>query len=293
MNRPRPGRSDRQQELFEKLFSRIGELSSLPGAAVHIMNVASSRDADADDLLHIVEGDPALAVRVLRTVNSAIYSLRRRVNDLRTAITLLGFQEVRNLALTIYVSRVFTSAGNYRQYSREYLWNHCVAVASASRLIAEVCDSVPADVAYVAGLLHDLGLILEDQHLRRYLKMVLDRLDEERPTIEVEQEILEFDHCELGEFVARQWKLPEPVVAAAGYHHAPLDYEGPYHLAVYTVSVANYLCARSGVSSLGVMNLTAPPPEVYRELGLHAHRFERIVEQLADTIQFASTAAEV
>jgi len=255
------------------------------------MSVASDDTTGASDLRAVVEKDPALATKILRIVNSSAAAARHRVSDLTTAITLLGFKQVRNIAMTIYVSRVFRSEVMYLSYSREDLWNHSVAVASTSRMIAGVCGG-PAEEAYVAGLLHDIGLILLDQSLRRYLRKIIDQLDGERCTTEIEREILSFDHAELGEFVALRWELPEQVSAAAGYHHAPSHYEGEHTMTVHSVALANYLCSRHGLKSLGNNCVLQPGEETYRCLGIQKQQMEEIVHGLGESIDFASSIVD-
>ena len=286
-------RTSQQQQALEQLFARIGEVSSLPTAAVRIINIVNDETSSANDLIEAVESDPSLAVRVLRTVNSTFYSVRNRVGNLKTAVALLGMKEVRNLALTVHVSRLFVAPGDYRTYRREGLWRHLVAVAATSRLIAEVSDAAPRDEAYVAGLLHDIGLILLDQHLRRQFKNVLDAIEHCPSTLVAERSILSFDHCELGQFVARRWNLSEAVSAAAGFHHEPERYTGPHRNMVNVVCVANYLCTRSDISSLGVNNVAPPSNEVYRELGIQAEAMAKIADRLHETLEGATTAASI
>lgn len=283
----------KQREALEKLFHRIGEVSSLPISATRILNVANDDSAGASDLLAAVEGDPAVAVRILRTVNASFYSVRNRIGDLKQAITLLGFREVRNMALTVYVAEMFHSNGDYRNYSREALWDHMVAVAAMSRMIADVCGTVPPDEAYCAGLLHDVGLILIDQYLRRHFTRVLDSLTATTPTMEIEDRILTFNHSQLGEFVTRQWNFSEPIVAAAGYHHHPQHYNGPQRDMVMIVALANYLCSRQEITSLGEHNVTPPADDAYHQLGIESGQMSSILQRLDQTLSTAALAAAV
>lgn len=290
---PRPQRSPEQRSALDKLFTRIGEVSSLPTAAIRIVNIANDETAGIGELLQVVESDPSLAVRVLRTVNSSFHSVRQRIGNLKTAIALLGLKQVRNLALTVHVSRMFVAPGDYRTYRREALWRHLVAVASTARMIAEVTDAVPRDEAYVAGLLHDIGLILLDQHLRKQFKQVLDALDVAASTVDVERAVLTFDHAELGQFVTERWNLPQSVCLAAGFHHEPERYQGPHQNMVNLVAVANYLCTRQDITSLGVNKLAAPPDSVYLQLGIQSHEMSAIAERLAETLADAAQAATI
>ena len=158
--------SDRHRDALERLFDRITELSTLPVIAKEILRVASSPNATVEDLRELIQQDVALAASVLRRANSAFFGGRHKVADLRAAIAMLGFREIRSLCLTVFVSRMFDKPGEYRQYTRENLWRHCVATAIIAKKIARVTGRVPPDEAYVAGLLHHVGTILLDQYLR-------------------------------------------------------------------------------------------------------------------------------
>ena len=270
---------------LSNLFRRIGDVTTLPAAAQRIMELASDQSANASDLLQVVEGDPVLATKVLRRVNSAFYGLRNRVDDLRSAISLLGFREIRNLALTVYLSRMFDSGSEYRQFTREGLWQHCVTVAQASRLISTTCRCERPEAAYLAGLLHDMGLILLDQFMPKYLFQVVDRVSDGAETCASERALLPFDHTELGAFVALQWNFPPDVVAAIRYHHDPLAAGEPHREMSSIVAVANYLCHRADVTSLGTQNVFAPASEVLAELKLEQPQLASIWDQLQAALE--------
>ena len=121
---------------LERLFARIGEVASLPAAAEKILRITESENANANELCEAIQNDPILVARVLRRLNSSYYSLSQKIADLKTAINLLGQREIRNLALTVFISRIFEGGMAHGTYNRENLWSHCVGVAVASRLVA-------------------------------------------------------------------------------------------------------------------------------------------------------------
>lgn len=287
---PLGGPKDQSPEaLVERLFKRISEVSSLPAVAIQIMEVANDSTTGAEDLLQAVQIDAALAMRIMRTVNSSYYALQNKVADLKLAITLLGFKEIRNLAMTAYIAQLFRKDAGYGTYTREGLWNHLIGVGTVARLIAETSRRVPPREAYLAGLLHDLGLILIDQYLHKPFCQVVDRLSEELPAYEIEREVLGFDHAALGEFVAVKWHLPEHLNTTIRYHHAPLEYAGPHREMVYAVALANFFCNVKGLTSLGVCDKQVPPGEAFTGLGLDKARVASIWEQLDEVL----TAADI
>jgi HD-like signal output (HDOD) protein len=287
---PLPMTGERRAAL-ERLFSRIGDVTTLPAAAQKVLRLTEDENSPPEDLREAIQSDPVLVARILRRLNSSYYALSHKIADLKTAISLLGLREIRNLALTVFVSRFYEGGASHGNYKRENLWAHSVGVAVAARLVARVCGRGVGEEAYIAGLLHDLGLILLDQTLRRHFHKVLDALDPATPTHIVENRILSFDHALLGGFVARKWNFPDQVADAITFHHQPWCYTGPHKDLVQVVAVANYLCSRTGLTSLGVHNVAPPPDEVYAGLGLDQVTLAIIWDELDTALDKASALA--
>jgi len=279
------------EELVKRLFARISEVSTLPAVAMRIIQVANDSSTGAADLLDAVQYDAALAARIVRTVNSSYYSMQNKVADLKLAITLLGFKEIRNLAMTAYVAQLFKKGQGHGSYTREGLWNHMIGVAVVSRQIAEVSRKAAPREAYLAGLLHDIGYILIDQYLNKPFGEVVDSVTEENNHLEVEKEILGFDHGALGAYVGEQWRLPDHLVATIRHHHNPLSYSGDHWAMVQTVALADFFCNAKGVSPLGVRHTTTPPAEIFSALGLQKPQVARLWEELDHTLESADIMA--
>ncbi len=279
------------ETLLGRVFEGISEVSSLPVVALQIMHLAEDPTTGADDMLEVVRSDPALAMRLMRTVNSSYYTLRDKVADLKQAITLLGFREIRNLAMTAYVAPLFRQTAGYGQYSRRGLWNHMVGTAMIARLIGETSRQVGPEEAYLGGLLHDLGLILIDQCLHKRFCRILDALTEETPFWEIERRILGFDHTALGEYVARKWNLPERLSKAIGCHHGAARYEGPHREMVCAVALADVLCHMKAFPPLGVRSTQMPPAQLFTELGLGRQQATLIAAQLGEVLVTADAMA--
>ncbi|QDU30234.1 phosphodiesterase [Anatilimnocola aggregata] len=280
-----------RRESLERLFARMEQVAALPGIAQRVLQLTDSEHVRADELREAIQNDPILVARILRRLNSSYYALSTKVTDLRTAISLLGFREIRNLAMTVCVSRMFETPGHHGTYRREALWEHSVAVGAAARLVARVCGRGVPEEAYIAGLLHDLGIILIDQSLRRHFCQVVSSVSPTVTTCEAENRILSFDHALLGGFVASKWNLAEPVIDAIAFHHTSGEYTGPHHDLVYVVAVANYLCSRAGWTSLGVHNVQSPPDSVYAGLGLDQISLAIIWDELEPTLERAESLA--
>ena len=286
-------KSSQHSDCLEQLFLRIGQISSLPSVAARILQVADDEESNANDLLQVVGQDPALSIRILRTVNSSYYGMINEVADLQTAISMLGFVEVRKLALTVYVARLCEENTEYLGFSREGLWKHMVVVGSIARMISKLFRRGNPEEAYMTGLLHDIGILLIDQFMHEQLCHVIDLVNDGAETTEAERQILTFDHTDLGAYVATQCNLPEHVVAAIQFHHHPCEYQGQERNLLDIVAISNYLASRKNITALGVANVAPPTDVVCQSLGLQEQQMAIILDELETTINQAEILASI
>lgn len=286
-NRRDPARAD----VIERVFQKIGDVSSLPSRAVEIMTLAQDSQADAEDLIELIRSDPAIAMRIMRTVNSSYHGIRQSVGNLKQAVMLLGFQEIRNIAMSAYVAPLFSESPGYKDFTREGLWNHMVATGIVAQHIAQTSERVNPQEAYLAGLLHDVGHVMIDQYLHKPFRRIIDAVTPERPAFQVERDLIGFDHAELGEYVAWKWKFPTHLTDAIGHHHHPHDYEGANPDMVCTVALSDWLCDFRHLSALGISTTNAPPAELFAELGLERSQAAAIISELESALSRANTLA--
>lgn len=277
---------------LKHLFARISEISHLSIGAQQILKL--SRDPDSlERLQEVLQVDPSTVAQVLRRVNSPYYQLDAEVHDLTVATRLLGYRECRNIAFMVHLSRMFTPAVTFGTFSMSGLWSHSVAVAAVSQMIARVSGCAAPAEAFLAGLLHDIGLLLCCRQLRRRFLQVVEQLPHHSSTTALERSVYSFDHAQLGAHVARGWELADPLADAIGHHHDLQEYHGPHQALVYIVATANYLCSRAGCTSLGIHNVPLPPDDVYRILGMDQLALAVIWQELPATLDKATTLAEM
>ncbi|MBN2475002.1 MAG: HDOD domain-containing protein [Pirellulales bacterium] len=241
-----------QRPSLAEIVQQIDEISTLPHIALRVMEVANDPNTGAADLKEAMESDAAFSARVLRCVNSSAYAVRSKITNLQQAIAYLGLKQIRNLAMTISVSELFQKNGTIGPYQRSALWRHLVSVGICARMIAMRLQFMDFEDVFLAGLLHDVGIILEDQHVHEGFCNVIGALKGDRTLAAVEREQLGFDHTELGEKVAELWGFPEGVRASIRRHHMSVSYKGEHLTTVRCVEVANLLCTLKGISSVGM-----------------------------------------
>lgn len=269
---------------IEPLFEQLSELCTLPAVAQQVIQVANDDTSDADDLLAVIEQDPAVATKLMQVVNSAYCGLRNPVGDLKMAVTLLGSDRVRNLALTVSVGELFGRDTPVGQLDPLRLWDHSLCVATVSRMIAQRGRHCDPDEAYLAGLIHDLGLLFINQHLVKVAPRVLAHLAEGVSLSTAERRVFAFDHAQLGAYVAWRANLPTRIVEAIDHHHATKDCPDEGLPLTRTVAVANYLATRHGRGAIAGRRLPAPAEGVLEPLGLNLQALRHLWAELPDAI---------
>lgn len=275
---------------LKRAIALVGELPSIPTIASQIMAAASKATASADDLRRIIERDPSLSARLLKVANSSLYGFRREVETLRHAITLLGFKTVECLVMAASLRDVFRHFG----LSEKLLWEHAtVAGVAAGRLAGYGTVGVDRELAFTAGLLHDLGKIaLSNVFRERYHRVMARTYNEQIACIEAERAEFGFDHAVLGAHVADKWQLPKPFVYAIRYHHHEPDAyrtlpSEQFRLVALT-SVTTRVCTRLGLGRRGpieAIDLTQLP--AWEALGLGADDVEPITRIVAEEAKAA------
>lgn len=277
----------------QRQLDRMACEAGFPPHAQEIAGTLHSTKGKLDDVLRLLHMDPSLVALILRRVNSPYYRLDRPVNDMAAAAKLLGVRELRNLALTVHLSRMFETPADIGTFRVANLWNHSIAVAAASHLVSRVCGCGTPTDAFLAGLLHDIGLLLVSRQMRKRFVRVIDRLRPDTPTPDVERPLYGFDHAEAGGRAVQDWGFPRMIADAAEYHHKSELYAGPHGHVVFVVSAANYLCSRAGWTSVGIHNIPLPPDAAYRALELDQVALAVIWEQLLPTLESATFLATV
>ena len=264
---------------LRRLIREVDEISTLPHVAQHATPVAADPDVEAADLKQLLERDPALSARLLRHVNSSHCPVGDRITNLQHAVAFLGTKQIRHLAMTAGVCDLFRSEARIGSYQRSELWQHSVAVGVCARMIARRLRLPNPEDVFLAGLLHDVGIILQDQYRHGAFLRVLRSLREERTLAECEREHLGFDHMVLGERIGRRWGLPDAVIAAIRYHHMSVSYRGDHIDTVRCVEVANLICTLQGAPSVG-LNLVRFSGPAFAGLSLAQDDVAGLIEQL-------------
>lgn len=192
----------------------------MPGAAHRAFELSVNPGAEASDFVALVEEDEALSARVLKLANSVFFDRGSATTTIEAAVVLIGTNELRCLLNSIALRELFPSPSPHRAL----LWEHDVAVAIGARVFASRLEPSAAGLAFIAGLMHDIGkLLLLQRSGPDYARVVRLVEDSGLPYSEAEAEVYPFDHTEAGQLVAERWNFPADLTDAIRNHHLPWD----------------------------------------------------------------------
>jgi HD-like signal output (HDOD) protein len=238
-------------ETSKMLQLRVSELGSLPVMSSILQSLgtclsASAGELDIPRIVELISYDKSLAAQCLRMANSAMFSGRARVQSVRQAVLALGVQRIRDIVFTCSLPQMFAGGARYGMEQATF-WRHALGTALVSQHLGELLMVADIEKLYLAGLLHDIGILVNSLLYPKEFQRVLQQAEaSETPLCEVEQEILGFTHCESGRVLAEIWKLPADIADTIEFHHHPSgdDPDGELTCVVY---LADVLCRLRGL----------------------------------------------
>lgn len=251
--------------------------------------MVASEDVSFAEVGVLIENDAVLAGNVLRYVNSSLYGFEGTVNSVRHAVAILGVNKIRNLALSLSISRMWAQVRTPKAWSAAKFNLHSVATALLADLIAQRARAPYPEGAFVAGLLHDIGKLLIAVSVPRKFAAIRDLCQRTgRSELQCEAEVIGLTHAELSGLALKRWHLPQPIECAAASHHEPEKADaGRFHLA-YIVRAADRLANEIGHSMLAHPESLEPPDSALDALGLGPYT-QRILDEFQ--VEFEMTRA--
>jgi HD-like signal output (HDOD) protein len=223
------------------------------------------------DIEEVIRLDPTLVLRVLKLINSAYYGLRQKVSSIADAIVYLGLDILRNMVVLEAVKDLIEKDVSGARFSREKLWMHSAVVGITNQMISERIFKIKGDNAFLCGILHDVGIIVEDQVVPGMFDTYMtDETFRQMPLVEFERQTLGTDHSEIGYLLCKEWKLPVPVCESIRNHHrdpAAFSLDDPS----VTIQLSEYLASKLDYSAMQNQDVIVPPV-------LRQHMVENISE---------------
>lgn len=271
---------------MQNAIKGISHIATLPEITIKIIELVEDPTSTAQDLHNLISNDPALCSRILKVVNSAFYGLPRQIGSINRAIVLLGLNAVKNIAIAASLTKLFRGGELCPNFSARDLWIRSIATAACSKLICDELRLGLPDEAFLAGLIHNIGVLVEMQANREGLIEVFQQLDFDEEGVprsdmlELEEQILGANHCHFGAALCELWKFPKSFGYVVGHHTDPSALPSGSRLLTTIVHIAARIVATQGYGFRGDIRDTDISKAMMMEVGMNADQLASVCERL-------------
>ena len=234
-------------KLLQRKVSALGTLPAMPAVLRSLGECLSANPnkVNIERIVELISYDKSLAAQCLRMANSALFRRRAEIDSVRGAVLALGLSRIRDVVYSCSLPSVFSSAK--QGMAAPTFWRHALGTALVSQHLAQRLGMPNVEKLYLAGLLHDIGILVNSLLFPEEFRGVLESAESsETPLCEVELKVLGFTHCESGRILADIWKLPPDISGAIEFHHHPTS-DDPNVEVISVVYLADLLCRLRGL----------------------------------------------
>lgn len=285
---------------IDSVIKKLNDLPTLPIVIQRILELVNDPNTSINQMTNIITSDQSLTAKTLKLVNSAFYGFEKKIKTVKQAIIIIGFDAVKNLALSASVFDVFKSVKQRSNFQREAFWQHSFGVAVASKIISEdTLIGVPGEL-FVAGLLHDIGKIVLDAYFPKQMDSILYNISKSSTTfVESERILGKIDHTQIGFRLGKKWKLPDELIYPIRFHHDPIKTEKFRNL-VSVVHLANIVAKLANIGYDGYNTIPKISKTAWTTIAKHKPDISKsdikkyiiMVQQQLENNEIASLAVE-
>lgn len=267
--------------IVESAIGRIGEIATLPEVTVKIIQIVEDPKATAKDLHSIIKHDPALSAKILKVVNSAFYGLPGQIASIDRAIVLLGLSAIKNISIAMSMTRMFRAGKSVEGIDGMEVYKHSLAVAAACRILTKMQGRPSLEESFLAGLLHDLGLLVERQAFPQQTQEIVNRFKAAPKNFcQIENEVIGANHQLFGQALAAKWRFPRVLRTAIGYHHNPMELAAEHRELAALVCAADILAGRCNIGFCATTFGEQISDDVLAAISLERGDVEAVSEQI-------------
>lgn len=263
---------------MRRQVEKITSLPTLPGSVTRITHMLDNPETTASEVGKEIAKDQVLSAKVLKLVNSGFYGFSQPISTIPHAMVLLGFNVVKTLVLS-------TSVLDMMAKSMEGLWQHSLACARTCGIIARHLDMEDPEEVSVTGLLHDLGKVVLEEHVKEAFGEVI-RLVEERNILfyKAEEEVMEITHANVGGWLLDKWQLPSQLVEPIMHHHS-FHASRQHADRTAVVHLADILVRAEGFGSGGDRRIPVLSPGAMDTLKLKVDDLQEIMDAMVEEMR--------
>ncbi|MDX2130841.1 MAG: HDOD domain-containing protein [Planctomycetota bacterium] len=273
-------------QVVANAIREISHIATLPEITVKVVELVENPKSTAQDLHKVISADPALCSRILKVVNSSFYGLPGQIASINRAIVMLGLNAVKNIAIAASLAKLFRGGDLSPTFSARDLWTHCNVTAAGAKIVANSLKLGLSDEAFLAGLIHDIGIMVEMQADRAKLIEVLRRVGADskgvpaNDMLEAELSVFGATHEDFGAGLCEKWKFPKSFANVTGFHHRPMQLPAESRTLVAIVHVADRIAADLGQGFRQDLMNTLVAPDVLDTLKLTTEKYTELRNQV-------------
>lgn len=258
---------------IERKVTSIIRLNALPDSVIRVTRILNNPSSTAADVGSEIAKDPAFSAQVLKLVNSGFYGFSNPVTSIPHATVLLGFNVMKTLVMS--ASMIGMIAGTI-----EGLWEHSMACARTSAMLARTLGADEPEELSALGLLHDIGKVVIAEYLKDEFDQIRGIVEKEDVLfIEAEKRVLGVTHAEVASWLLTKWNLPSATVMAIATHH-DISEGNEYSLRAAMVHTADVLVRARGIGSGGDNKIPALDPAALRIMGVEPRNLKGFMNEM-------------
>ena len=263
-------------ELAKKLAAAVDGMPAFPKSVQRVLELTRDVNSTPKDLVEVIDKDPVLTVKILKVVNSAYYSLPRQITSVGHAVVYLGFNTIKNLALSIAAIGMLPKTNEADFDGQQYLLHSLTTAAIAKQLALKVDDADPMD-CFIAGLLHDFGKVVLAQFMPREFRAALDISEKNGTSLHLAvREVIGVDHGVVGAMLVEKWRFAPKLVETIRHQYGPELIDSDMIACVFA---ANQISKKLKFGFAGNYLVGEFPPMVVKHLG---GTLDEVVARLGD-----------
>jgi len=242
-----------REQVVAAAIREISHIATLPEITVKVVELVEDPKSTAQDLNKVISTDPALCSRILKVVNSSFYGLPGQIASINRAIVMLGLNAVKNIAIAASLAKLFRGGDLSPGFSARDLWTHCNVTAAGAKILSNSLKLGLSDEAFLAGLIHDIGIMVEMQADRNKLIETFRLVNADAKGVPandmlvVEAKVFEATHQDFGAGLCEKWKFPKSFSLVTGFHHRPMEVPQDQRTLTALIYVADRLAAETGM----------------------------------------------
>ncbi|QSV45930.1 HDOD domain-containing protein [Geobacter benzoatilyticus] len=271
---------------LEHLLDNTNTIYSLPFFYEKLTETINHPRSSVADIARIITEDQGLTARILRLANSPMFGYHSQVDSINKAVTIIGTQQLRDLALAASVMGIFSGIPE-ELITMASFWKHSIACGIIARTIATWRRELNVERFFVAGMLHDVGQLVMCTSIPDTVReMLMESSERQILHVFTEQDRLGFDHATVGGALLRKWKIPANIAEPVNCHHNP-DRAGQFPLEAATIHVAGIICHAMDLGFSGDKFVPPLVPSAWDRIGLPPSMLGTILRQAEPQLEEA------